>query len=107
LWYPQFEFYGVNALPVQGVASVVIGMGPYQPYNERARLNARYYIDQLVMTRNGVQNARWGGQDGMGWCLSHWPETWAGAWAAVSVGGCFDAVSFDIATQDWWPAAAP
>jgi len=104
-WYPQFEFYGVNALPAHGVASVVIAMGDYQVYDEEAKLNARYCIDQVLMTRNWVQNARWGGQDGSGWCLTHWPETWTGQWAALSV-GCFGGVDFEIATQDWLPAAA-
>lgn len=102
-WYGQFEFRGVNAFSADRVASVSLRMGDWGAWHDVGKLNSRYYIDQLFLRRNNVQYGRWGGNEGMGWCLNNYPETWAGAWAALSVGGCYKGIVFDIASASWWP----
>jgi hypothetical protein len=95
--YSMFAFQGPQALPTGSPAYVRIR-------TEGGEIQyIHHYIDQMWVTRNGVEVARVGRNEGMGWCLSVLPAHWTGAWQLYSVGGCFSGFQFDLRTSEGFP----
>jgi hypothetical protein len=88
----MFAFQGPRALPTGSPAYVQIKT------QGGIRLFDRYFIDQMWATRDGIEIARWGRNEGMGWCLSRSPDLWTGVWQQYSAGGCFGGLQFNLDT---------
>lgn len=114
----QFQFVGHAAVDWSDVAFLVLEIGEDYTYRpapipdfavpetqfilQAAEMIKKsltnYYVDQLFLYRNGQRIARWGGNDGMGWCLSNYPDSFVSDWHTYSVGGCYPGIVFDIDT---------
>jgi hypothetical protein len=99
---PYDQPHGLEPFVARDVAGITFAVGELlYDWRSSDRGNARLYIDQLVLLKNGRQFARWGGNEGRGWCLSRYAENWIGLWAVHAVEGCFPRVRFDVATETW------
>lgn len=94
----QFMFLGASAIPSGAVANMVLEIAaPPDWWKVEQKIESRFFVDQIWLNRNRMAAGRWGGNEGLGWCLSQEPASYSGAWVIASQ-GCFKGIRYEVAT---------